>query len=563
MTRIIYGTPVVHGVAYAPALWVHRPPLPSASWNPVAPHLRDAEIDRFRASTAAVAHMLFDRSAQAEGDAADVLAVAASLATDPAWIAEATRLMREGMPAAHAATQATEKFIAIFEATGGLMLERICDLRDVRDRVIAHLHGDPQPGVPHLDTPYILLANDLSPADAAGLNPSLCRAIVTQLGGPTSHTSINARQLGIPCVVAVRRLSECPEGTELLVDARVGSLHLAPDARLAQRLVDDDRARTTRAHEWQPPAHTADGTRVELLANIHNSATAQACAASGYVTGVGLFRTELAFVDAHDEPGIDAQASYYGEVFHELTGQKVVVRTFDAGSDKPIHYATLREEANPALGVRGIRTSGPHPTFLAHQLEAIAQAAASHPNTEVWVMAPMISTLPETEWFVGLVHEYAQRFSCSLRAGIMIEVPSAAILIDQLLPLVDFVSIGTNDLTQYTMAADRLSPDLAEYADPWQPAPLALVSRIAEAGRAHAVPVGVCGEAASDPLLACVLLGMGVTSLSMPTASVPGVGAELEYVTMDACRAAARAVLGARDAGDARYRARTALESAS
>ncbi len=268
---------------------------------------------------------------------------------------------------------------------------------------------------------------------------------------------------------------------------------------------------------------------------------------------MGLFRTELLFLNTPVEPSVDSQAESYEPVFAAFPSSKVVVRTLDAGSDKPVPFATLSEEFNPALGVRGIRTTGHNEKLLIHQLDAIAEAAKLQPGTDVWVMAPMVSTIPEAEWFSGLVRERG------LKAGIMIEVPSAVILIDQFLEVVDFVSIGTNDLTQYTMAADRMSPHLAEYTDPWQPAVLALIARTAEEGKVQHKPVGVCGEAAADPLLACVLTGMGITSLSMATNAIPPVGAELSQVTLAQCRAAAEAVKGSRDAKDARDRARTAL----
>lgn len=551
-TTTVYGTPVVPGVAYAPAAWTRRPPMPPATAPELPEDQREEAVADFDAATKAVADGLFKRASEAEGHVAEVLTVTASLATDRAWKREATGRIRKGTPAVQATMAATEKFIVLFEKAGGLMEERTTDLRDVRDRVIAHLQGQPEPGIPLADHPVVLLADDLSPADTAGLRPELYVAIATQVGGPTSHTSIIARQLGIPCIVAARELDEIPDGAPVLVDAHRGTLTLGVDEAGALQAVAEDAERLKVIRQWHGPAHTADGVPVQLLANVQDGAGA-AAAAEGEAEGVGLFRTELLFLNTPVEPSVDSQAESYEPVFAAFPSSKVVVRTLDAGSDKPVPFATLSEEFNPALGVRGIRTTGHNEKLLIHQLDAIAEAAKLQPGTDVWVMAPMVSTIPEAEWFSGLVRERG------LKAGIMIEVPSAVILIDQFLEAVDFVSIGTNDLTQYTMAADRMSPHLAEYTDPWQPAVLALIARTAAEGRKQSKPVGVCGEAAADPVLACVLTGMGITSLSMATNAIPPVGAELSQVTMAQCEAAAAAVRGSRDAGAARERARKAL----
>jgi phosphotransferase system enzyme I (PtsI) len=553
-TRVVYGTPVVPGVAWAPAAWTRRPPLPPETAPELPEDQREQGVADFERAAAEVADGLNARAEAATGHVAEVLAVTASLATDRAWKREAAGRIRRGTPPVQATMAATEKFVELFQKAGGLMEERTTDLRDVRDRVIAHLTGEPEPGIPVTGHPVVLLADDLSPADTAGLDPVNYVAIATQVGGPTSHTSIIARQLGIPCIVAARELAEIPEGAPVLVNAHEGSLTLGVDEAAARALVADDADRVARIRAWRGPGRTADGVSMQLLANVQDGAGAVA-AAGGQAEGIGLFRTELLFLNTQVEPSVDSQAGSYAPVFAAFPSQKVVVRTLDAGSDKPVPFATLSEEFNPALGVRGIRTTGQNPDLLVHQLDAVAQAAALQPGTDVWVMAPMISTIPEARWFAGLVRERG------LRVGIMIEVPAAAILIDQFLAEVDFVSIGTNDLTQYTMAADRMSPHLAEYTDPWQPAVLSLIARTAEGGMEAGKPVGVCGEAAADPLLACVLTGMGITSLSMAASAIPAVGAQLARVTMEQCRAAAAAVVGAEDAGDARNRARSALET--
>lgn len=559
MTTTINGTPVVQGVAFAPAVWVRRPELPPITNSIIPEEDRAEEIERFTTCARTVADNLFARAARAKGEAAEVLVMTASLATDRGWVKDITKRIKTGVPAIEAVIASTDKFVAAFEAAGGLMAERTTDLKDVRDRVLAHLQGVPEPGIPDLDTPYVLMADDLTPADTAGLDPKVCVALATELGGPTSHTSIIARQLGIPCIVAVRRLGEIESGTRVLVDTHAGTITVGVNPDEAAVLVAADQERAARIRAWKGPATTSDGHRVQLLANVGDGGAARTAAAGGLAEGVGLLRTELAFLDAPFEPTIHEQARIYNEVLGAFEGKKVVVRTLDAGSDKPVPYATLDDEPNPALGVRGLRTSGANPEVLDHQVDALIVSAKENPDTDVWVMAPMVATVPEAEWFTKLVHDRAEAAGITLKAGIMVEVPAVAVLAEQFMPIVDFVSIGTNDLTQYTMAADRMSPHLAEYSDPWQPAPLALIARVAGAGKAVGTPVGVCGEAASDPVLACVLVGMGVTSLSMAAGSIAGVGAALGHVSMDQCRAAAEAVAGARDSADARARAREVL----
>ena len=265
-----------------------------------------------------------------------------------------------------------------------------------------------------------------------------------------------------------------------------------------------------------------------------------------------MFRTELCFLNRDTEPTVDEQAQIYGEVLEAFSGHKVVIRTLDAGSDKPLKFVGHPEEANPALGVRGIRIAEGNPGLLERQLDAIA-AAAERTGNAPWVMAPMIATADEAKRFAAQVR------SRGLTPGVMIEVPAAALLADRILEHVDFLSIGTNDLAQYTMAADRMSADLATLTDPWQPAVLALVAMAVRAGAAAGKPVGVCGEAAADPLLACVLTGLGVTSLSAAAAAVNGVGAKLSQVTLQQCRDAADAVLATGSAADARAAAMAVL----
>jgi phosphoenolpyruvate-protein phosphotransferase (PTS system enzyme I) len=549
----LHGTPFVPGVAYGPALVVRGEVSPEA-----IERFDGASLDEETALTAyddaadAVATGFTDRSDKASDAAAEVLSASAGLARDKGLRSAVRKHLRSGEDLLTSVHAAVEQFTAVFTQMGGLMAERVTDLRDIERRIVAHLVGEPEPGVQLPDDPVILLAEDLAPSDTATLDPRVVLALVTERGGPTSHTAIIARQLGIPCVVGTHGVMELVAGTPLLVDGTAGTIDPDPDPDEAQRLVEADREQRAALATWTGPGETADGTRIKILANVADGESARG-AAEGPVEGVGLFRTELCFLNRTEEPSAEEQASIYGEVLAPFRDRYVVVRTLDAGSDKPVAFATHEGEENPALGVRGLRLSFDNPDLLVRQLDGIA-AAAEATGTETWVMAPMVATVAEATEFAAAVRQRG------LKPGVMVEVPSAALLAHRMLEVVDFLSIGTNDLTQYTMAADRMATDLAHLTDAWQPAVLQLIAITAEAGKQAGKPVGVCGEAAADPLLACVLVGMGITSLSMASAAVRPVGARLAGATMDHLEDAAEAALAANDPMAARDAVRRVLD---
>jgi phosphotransferase system enzyme I (PtsI) len=552
-TTVLQGVPVVPGVRFAPVIRANR--LPTIDdldpGGVLAEADRPAESARFANAASAVAQRLRDRSAAATGAAAEVLGATAQLAQDRAWLGSAENAIKAGKTAVRATAEAATQFIDMFTKMGGLMAERVTDLKDIRDRVIAELAGLPEPGVPLPDQPSILCAEDLAPADTAGLDPHRVVGLATSLGGPTSHTAIIARQLGIPCVVAVSGLDAVAVGTMVLVDGNRGTVTLDPDRADAAAAVAAADVAAAAMAGWSGPGATSDGHPVSILANVADGTAARA-ARQAPVEGIGLFRTELCFLERDSEPSVEEQAAIYAEVLDAFAGHKVVVRTLDAGSDKPLKFVTTPQEENPALGVRGFRIVGGNADLVGRQLDAIAAAAASTGNAP-WVMAPMIATADEARQFAGLARERG------LHPGVMIEIPAAALLADRLLEHVEFLSIGTNDLAQYTMAADRMSSDLATLTDPWQPAVISLVAQTARAGVAAGKPVGVCGEAAADPLLACVLVGLGVSSLSAAASAVTPVGAKLASVTLQQCRDAAEAVLATASPAQAREAATTVL----
>jgi phosphotransferase system enzyme I (PtsI) len=468
--------------------------------------------------------------------AAEVLEATAMIARDPSLEEAIRSAIAKGEPAAWAVDRAMDGFKAMLLDLGGYMAERVGDLDDVRDRAVARLLGLPLPGVPERDTPFILVADDLAPADTVTLSPERVLALVTVRGGPTSHTAILARSLGLPAVVACAEAAALREGQLVEVDGATGEIRLgiAPDEAIDTNRREAQR-RAQRAAS-RGPGRTADGHAVSLLLNIGDAAGAAAVAKVD-AEGVGLFRTEFLYLDRQDAPPVDEQVALYIGVLGAMGGRKIVVRTLDAGADKPLPFLNQEGEPNPALGVRGLRTARRSPEVLTDQLAALALAQQAT-GAVVWVMAPMVATAAEAKWFTDLAHEHGLPV-----AGAMIEIPAAALRAADLLEHTDFLSIGTNDLSQYTLAADRMAGDLADLLDPWQPALLDLIRITAQAGLAAGKAVGVCGEAAASPTLAPVLVGLGVTSLSMSASAVADVRDALAAVTLADCREMAEEAL--------------------
>jgi phosphotransferase system enzyme I (PtsI) len=548
--RTLTGVGVSPGLAVGPVLRMGEPPRAPADGELLPAGARDAEAERVSAAMAQVAAELRARAAQAHGDAVAVLEATALMAADPALeVAAVERVRVQGLPAERAVWDAAGEAAEVLRGLGGYLGERSRDVLDVRDRIVARLRGVASPGVPTSDAPFVLVARDLAPADTATLDLAVVRALVTEEGGPTSHTAILARSLGIPAVVAVPGVTELADGTVVLVDGGAGSLTVDPAG------VDRGRAgRRGGAGRRTFDGHgaTADGRHVPLLANVGDPAGSAAAAAAN-AEGIGLFRTEFCFFDRQDAPTVEEQVQLYREVLAPMRGKRVVVRTLDAGADKPLPFLPAVDEPNPALGVRGLRTSWRSPRLLDDQLRAIS-LAGQDAGAQVWVMAPMVATRDEAEAFVGRCSAHGLK-----QAGVMVEVPAAALTAMAILDVAAFASLGTNDLAQYTLAADRMLGDLAALNDPFQPALLRLVEMTAAAGAARGRPVGVCGEAAADPATACVLVGLGVTSLSMAPPALGGVAAALGGATTQECQDAARAAVGAPSAVAARVAARACL----
>ncbi|HEV7955646.1 MAG: ptsP [Microbacteriaceae bacterium] len=537
------GVGVGRGLAVGPILRMPDP-LPDPEPGRHAGNA-DAEYATATAALHAVAAELVARGAKAGGEAKDVLEAAAMMAGDPSLAEDVKSRIESGTTGERAVYEAFAAFQDILTGMGGYMAERATDLGDVAQRVIARLRGVPAPGVPTSDEPFILVAKDLAPADTALLDLAKVLALITRDGGPTSHTAILARSKSIPAIVGVTGALELTDGTIVVADASSGVVTTDPTEDEVSAVRARIEERSSAAAAPITDGVLADGTRVPLLANLGSPADAAEAVALG-AEGVGLFRTEFLFLDAKTAPTVEEQQAKYSELLSHFPGRKVVVRALDAGADKPLSFLNDAHEENPALGLRGLRALRASEQILRDQLTALANAQAAT-GAELWVMAPMVSDAEETEYFVALGRELGLT-----TVGVMAEVPSLAVVADQVLESADFVSIGTNDLTQYTLAADRMLGSVASYQDPWHPAVLRLVKMLGDAGAAAGKPVGICGEAAADPQLAVVLVGLGATTLSMTPAALADVRAELLGVTLAEARERATRALAARTAAEAR-----------
>ncbi|MEU0397249.1 phosphoenolpyruvate--protein phosphotransferase [Streptomyces sp. NPDC006208] len=544
------GYGVSPGLASAPLIRMTPPVITDPCGSPGDD--LEHEVQRVRQALAQVAEQL--AAIEASGTTGAILEAGAAMAGDPALVQAAADHIGQGLPTAHSLSLAADGYCSQLESLGGYMAERATDLRDIRNRAVALLLGVPMPGIPRPGHPFILAAEDLSPADTAGLADSEAVGLLTERGGPTSHTAILARSLGLPAVVGCCEAAALSDGTPVILDGEAGTVETHPSSERRQQALE--RARSRQQPRTHGPGRTADQHAIALLANIGTPRDASRAARADN-EGVGLFRTEFLFLDRREAPTVDEQIHAYTQVFTAFTGRAVIVRTLDAGSDKPLPFLRLPAEANPALGVRGLRTSTIDPGILETQLKALV-AAQQKTGVQMKVMAPMVSTAQEAAQFADLARGHGVQ-----TVGIMIEVPSAALLAHELLRYVDFASIGTNDLAQYTLAADRTAHTLAHLLDPWQPALLTLISQVCSAARALGRPVGVCGEAAADPRLAPVLAGLGVSSLSMATPAVAAVRDALARLTLRECKELAASALCAGEPRTARRMSGTFLGAAS
>ncbi len=539
MSLTFQGIPAAGGVALGDFLLYNLAP-PHIPLHTVVPEAVTKERERLLRAVATSVRELNQLRDQAQArlgkEGLAILDAHLLLLQDEVLLAGAYQRIEEELQNAESALwQATDEFAQALAEPGDAYAQAgPVDMHDVRVRVISHLQGKPARRLGQLSKPVIIIAHDLLPSDTAGLDPAYLLGLVTEQGGPTSHTALLARQVGIPAVVgvagilsALRSMPSAPQYAAL--DGGAGSVEIDPPP---ERIARYKAALSSyREHQQQlqafrsKPAVTLDGKGIEVAANIGRTQDATLALEAG-ADGVGLFRTEGLFLDRDAPPGEEEQVATYRSVLEVFAGKRVVVRTLDIGGDKSVPYLALPHEDNPFLGLRGIRLclSSAHLPLFRTQLRALLRAAEVN-TTPLWIMLPMVSDLQElrrtkallAEAEAALLQEGKLRAPArqSVSLGIMVETPAAALLADVFAREADFFSIGTNDLTQYTLASDRMNASIAGPHRPFHPALMRSVAHIVTTARARQRWVGVCGEIASNPRATTFLVGLGVNELSM------------------------------------------------
>jgi phosphoenolpyruvate-protein phosphotransferase len=545
--RELRGTGASTGIGIGPALIFRRhAPAPADSISADAVGRETARL------AAAVARAREDLAEATKGmtsavgrEEAGVFEAQALMLDDPELIGRAERLIQDALcPAERAIEEAGADVAAQLESLPDEYLRaRAADVRDVAARVRAVLEGATHP-LAGIASPSVIVADELLPSDTAALDRRKVLGFVTEVGSPTAHAAILARALGIPAVVGVpAATSAVSPGEKLIVDGVQGVVLVAPDAAAVaaweeQRRVASER-RAGLAALRDLPAETTDGHRIEVAANVGSLEDVAEALRQG-AEGVGLFRTEFLFMRRAAAPGEDEQFETYRAAAAAMAPRPVIVRTLDIGGDKPLPWLAIPREDNPFLGLRGLRLCLRHEDVFLTQLRALLRAAA---HGHVWIMLPMVSDAGEVRETRRLIRDAQAQLAGRgvshgpARLGIMIEIPSAAVLADTLFGEVEFFSVGTNDLVQYALAVDRTNPRVATLADALHPAVLRLIAAVTRAPGRGGRWVGVCGELAGDPLAAPLLVGLGVNELSMTPSSLPEVKAAVRAISLGEARA--------------------------
>jgi phosphocarrier protein FPr len=522
---VLRGVTAVRGLAIGPARWSARAEF---DLDAVVAGSPDEEARRLSVALDAARGQLAATAARLPPGEAEIFEAQTLLLDDAALIDPARAAVAAGEPAALAFKRAADDVAAGFDGIEDPYLQaRAIDIRDVAGRVLAELVGTSARAPV---APGIIVADELTPGAVADLDPATAWGIATARGGTLGHAAIVAGALGIPLIVGVGpALLSVAEGVTLALDGDDGAVTIEPDAATTATF---ERRREANAAERAEALATAaepvvlsDGRHVEIFANIGNAGDARLAVSQG-AEGVGLLRTEFLFHDRATPPSEDEQVAALTEIAEALGGRPLIVRTLDAGADKPLPFLPIEPEANPFLGRRGIRLSLDAPDLFSTQLRAILRVAAEHPLS---VMFPMVSTVAELQAARTLLDAAREQLSSTaqLEVGAMIEVPAAALMAEQFAPHLDFFSIGTNDLSQYTMAAERGNPALAGLLQAALEPVLTLIASVTAAAEAHGRWVGVCGELAGDPDVALRLVSLGVRELSMAPARIPAVKAHL------------------------------------
>ena len=543
----LVGICAAPGFAVGPAAHLARASIEIAEQGRGVAEEREA----LAAARAAVA-------ARLETQAGGIAQAHQGLLDDPELQAAADAEIAAGRSAGFAWRAATRAAAARLRATGNaLLIERIDDLEDVERQLLGALAGEEAMIAP-VPEGAILLADTLLPSQLMALDLARIAGIATARGGPTSHAAILAAAAGVPMLVAIGDgLAQIAEGAPVILDASGGWLEPAPDAtalaEAERRLETEARGRAADAAAAISECRMADGTRIEIFANLASAGEAQRAVAAG-AEGCGLLRTEFLFHDRAAAPGEEEQAETYAAVARALGGRPLIMRTLDAGGDKPLPYLPMAPEENPALGLRGVRLGLARPDLLATQLRAILRAASAG---DLRIMVPMIVDLAELRAVRAALDAAAAALGTApMPLGVMIETPAAALLAESIAAEADFLSVGTNDLSQYALAADRGNPATAARLDALHPAVLRLIAAAGEGARAHGRWFGICGGVASDPLAASILIGLGATELSAAPAAIPALKAAVRSLRLDECRTLAARALAADSADQVRALAR-------
>jgi multiphosphoryl transfer protein len=551
------------GLAVGRALHLRRPEVTVAETGSGA-SAEEGALERARATVRARLERRADPSAGGLPEAAREIAGAhLGLLDDPQLLAAARALISQGKGAGFAWRGALRSAAATLGALEDARLrERADDLLDLESEVLLALKGGIAPGAPELAPESIVIARELLPSQLVALDATRLAGICLAGGGATSHVAIIAAAMGIPALVALGpEVLALPDGAELVLDAERGVLETEPGAPRLAAARTELAARRARLAASQAAAQrdcrTADGQRIEVFANIGSLAEARAAVRNG-AEGCGLLCTEFLFLDRDSPPDESEQAAAYQGIAEALGARPLTIRTLDAGGDKPLPYLPQPPETNPALGLRGVRTSLAEPALLATQLRAILAVRGAAPCR---ILLPMITDAAEVLAVRALLDEIrgAPGRAAPVELGVMIETPAAALLAERLAVVADFLSIGTNDLTQYTLAMDRGHPQLAPRLDALHPAVLRLIREVAAAGHARGRAVAVCGGLASEPLAAPLLVGLGVSELSAVGAVIPALKARIGSVTLAQCRTLAEQALAAEDAAAVRALAQRGL----
>lgn len=471
------------------------------------------------------------------------------LVNDPHLKSELENLIRKKTYSAeYAVSEVFTKYAAAFrKSNSSFLAERAADIRDVERLLLEVLTGQPTPTLKHLPHEAIVVSHDLTPGETASFDPEKVLGICTEAGGPGGHTAIVARGMEIPAVVGVGNfLHNIRSGDLVIIDGHLGRIIVQPDENTLAHYKERRLFRESIANQLQEirdlPACTSDGVRIELMANVEFPSEAQACVARG-ADGVGLYRTEFLYLGQDHEPTEEEHYQAYSQVVRDMQNRPVVIRTLDLGADKMGMTILADPEHNPFLGLRSIRLSLRNPALFRIQLRAILRAACLG---DVRVMFPMITTLDELRSARFLLRSVSEDLAaegkyiqCAVQVGMMVEVPAAVLMLDRFIDEIDFVSIGTNDLTQYTLAVDRSNDSVADLYQACDPAVLRLIQRTQQIASEKKKSTSVCGEMSNNPAYALLLVGMGIRTLSLAPAAIPILKKAIRSVTIGQCEAMA------------------------